>query len=296
MHIPTNSVFQFYRYEPSLTACIISIALFSITSIIHIYQLLRTRAWSLIPLALGGCSECLGYILRIFSSREAPNYSIGLAIGQGTPTLLAPALIAASIYMCLGRIIRATDGQHLSLIPIAWLTKFFVAGDVLGLIIQGVGATIMPLRTLQNYLTGSRIVMAGLGLLVFSFSLFVLVAISYDYRLRHHPTPLSATTSLNWKRELQVLYASSALIFIRSVYRLVEYAQGNSGWLNRHELTYYMFDALLMWFALMLFNWRHPSRVEAVLKGGRYCDGVFGIKALETKENGEEMTRLESSA
>lgn len=155
----------------------------------------------------------------------------------------------------------------------------------------------MPLGTMQNYLTGSRIVIAGLAVLVLSFGIFVLVAISYDYRLRHYPPALVVSKSgraLNWKRELLVLYLSSALIFIRSVYRLVEYAQGNAGWLNTHEWTFYVFDALLMWIALILFNWRHPSRVEAVLKGGRYCDGVFSIKTIEGKENGEEMTRLGS--
>jgi len=84
-------------------------------------------------------AECLGYVGRILSSKESPNYSIGLFVLQSTPTLLAPVLFAATIYMCLGRIIRATEGQHLSPIKPSWLTKMFVAGDVLGLGVQGAG-------------------------------------------------------------------------------------------------------------------------------------------------------------
>lgn len=41
--------------------------------------------------------------------------------------------------MCLGRIIAATGGEKLSLIRREWLTKFFVGGDVLGLLVQGAG-------------------------------------------------------------------------------------------------------------------------------------------------------------
>jgi hypothetical protein len=41
--------------------------------------------------------------------------------------------------MCLSGVIRATRGEHLSLISLKWLTKFFVTGDIIGLMILGVG-------------------------------------------------------------------------------------------------------------------------------------------------------------
>ena len=44
--------------------------------------------------------------------------------------LLAPALFAASIYMILGRIILLVEGEAHSIIKRRWLTKIFVAGDV----------------------------------------------------------------------------------------------------------------------------------------------------------------------
>ena len=52
---------------------------------------------------------------------------------------LAPALFAACIYVCLGRIIQSVDAEQYSLIRLSILTKFFVAGDILGLAIQGAG-------------------------------------------------------------------------------------------------------------------------------------------------------------
>jgi len=50
----SDDVFQFYRYSPSIAACVIFIILFSTTTFLHIYQLFQTRAWILVPLVVGG--------------------------------------------------------------------------------------------------------------------------------------------------------------------------------------------------------------------------------------------------
>lgn len=101
---------------------------------VHPHHLLILQKCSDITIA-----EILGYICRILSAKQAPNHTVALFIVQGCPTLLAPALFAATIYMCLGRIIKLTDGAHLSLIPLSILTRLFVGGDIMGLLIQGAG-------------------------------------------------------------------------------------------------------------------------------------------------------------
>lgn len=53
--------------------------------------------------------------------------------------LVAPALYAASIYMILGRIILLTEGEVHAVIRRKWLTKLFVAGDVVSFMMQGTG-------------------------------------------------------------------------------------------------------------------------------------------------------------
>ena len=47
--------------------------------------------------------------------------------------------MAASIYMVLGRIITLTDGEAHSPIKVRWLTKVFVAGDVISFLAQSGG-------------------------------------------------------------------------------------------------------------------------------------------------------------
>ena len=184
--------------------------------------------------------------------------------------------------MCLGRIIRLTGGEHLSLIRPSRLTIFFVAGDITGLLVQGAGAVVMPLGTLHDYQIGSNIVIVGLAILVASFALFITVTIAFDIRIRRQPTAQSVRTKLNWKSDLRTLYISIALIFTRSLFRLVEYSQGNNGWFMRREWTLYAFDATLMWIVLAVFNVWHPSRVEAFLRGGR-CFERLGTRVVEVK-------------
>ena len=73
--------------------------------------------------------ETIGYIGRALSSHNQWNLNFYLI--QALTLLVAPALLAASIYMILGRIIRYVDGEECSPIPARYLTKIFVAGDVL---------------------------------------------------------------------------------------------------------------------------------------------------------------------
>ena len=49
--------------------------------------------------------------------------------------------------------------------------------------------------------------------------------------------------------------------------RLVEYAQGEGGFVLSHEVFIYLFDALLMFLAVVTFLVLHPSRLIRDAKG-----------------------------
>lgn len=78
-------------------------------------------------------------MVRAVSANQNPDYEKNPFITQTVLILLAPALYAASIYMLLGRIIRLLDAASYSLVPPKWLTKVFVAGDVVSFVLQGIG-------------------------------------------------------------------------------------------------------------------------------------------------------------
>ena len=84
--------------------------------------------------------ETIGYFGRILSAQENPGpYTLSPYIMQSTLLLVAPALFAASIYMELGRIVLMVDGERSLFIRRTWLTKLFVAGDVLSFLMQASG-------------------------------------------------------------------------------------------------------------------------------------------------------------
>jgi hypothetical protein len=58
--------------------------------------------------------------------------------------LLAPPLYAASIYMVLGRTVTYLRAESLSLVPVKWMTKIFVTGDVFSFLLQCAGEYISP--------------------------------------------------------------------------------------------------------------------------------------------------------
>ena len=97
--------------------------------------------------------EWIGYIGRAVSANQTPNWTQGAYIVQVLFILIAPALFAATIYMELGRIIALCDGAHHSLIKLRWLTKIFVAGDVLSFLMQAGGEHDMDPSTSIVYLT-----------------------------------------------------------------------------------------------------------------------------------------------
>jgi hypothetical protein len=73
------------------------------------------------------------------ATQDFGEYTLGPYIMQSVLLLVAPALFAASIYMELGRIVLMVDGERHLFIRRTWLTKLFVAGDVLSFLMQSSG-------------------------------------------------------------------------------------------------------------------------------------------------------------
>lgn len=162
-----TTTFHLYAYTPSLAAAIIFIILFALTTTLHTYQLIKTRAWYLIPIVIGGlCTylslslfpykaqivnanpavEFIGYIGRAISSQQGHSWTVGPYFMQSLLILLAPAFFAASVYMSLARITRSIDAEDRCPISPSWLTRTFVTGDVLSLFVVAGGkrATFRP--------------------------------------------------------------------------------------------------------------------------------------------------------
>jgi hypothetical protein len=199
--------------------------------------------------------EFIGYCTRA-SAHNKTGRIMPFAI-QNVFILLGPALFAASIYMCLSRIVRGIHGERHSLIKPSRLTKTFVTGDVMSFVVQGGAAGLMVSG--NNAKTGEGIVIGGLMIQIIMFGLFAVTAVIFQRRIERSPTTESCSSALPWQKSMRMLYIVSALIMIRSVFRVAEYAMGNDGYLLRHEWTLYVFDATLMFIVMVVYYFWYPT-------------------------------------
>ena len=172
--------------------------------------------------------------------------------------------------MALGRIIRSVPGgaQH-ALIRPAWQTKVFVAGDVVSFVVQGSAAGLMGKGSKAGM--ANDIVIGGLLVQVGTLVLFVVTAVVFDGRMRR--AGMIDGDGVEWKRHLGALYAVSALVLIRSVIRVVEYAMGQTGYLLANEWCVYVFDGVLMLAVMLIWGVWHPGSIVSLRDGG---DGESG--------------------
>ena len=173
--------------------------------------------------------------------------------------LLAPVLFAASIYMTLSRIIRAVRGEQHSIIPMKWLTKVFVVGDIASFAVQ---ASSTGLSVTSHGTAAKAVVLLGLFIQLISFGFFGVTAAVFYRRVLRAPTSECFHSNLPWESSLHMLFAVSALIMIRSIFRVIEYWGGESGYLLQHEWPMYVFDSVPMLVVMALFYIRYPSCIR----------------------------------
>ncbi|KFY81135.1 hypothetical protein V499_00069 [Pseudogymnoascus sp. VKM F-103] len=259
--LKSHNGYYLWHYLPSKAAAIIFCILFIIATAAHSWRMYRTRAWFCLAFTIGAFFEVIGFGARA-SAYDKTDKLMPFII-QNLFILLPPALFAASIYMTLGRIINAVNGGHLSIIRPTWLTKIFVGGDVFSFMVQGGGGGMMAGGDQSKVKLGQNMILAGLGIQLLMFGLFWLTAVLFHLKIRKNPTTESYTIDAKWEQYLAMLYMVSALIMIRSIFRVAEYVMGNDGYLLMNEWPLYVFDATLMFGVTVLFYWRHPGALTA---------------------------------
>ncbi|KAI1408592.1 RTA1 like protein [Hypoxylon sp. FL1857] len=250
--------YYLWKYLPSIPAAIIFALLFLAATGAHCWRLFKTRLWFCLPFVVGGIMEVIGYCARA-AAHDRTGELIPYII-QNILILLPPVLFAASIYMVLGRIIRAVHGEPYSLIRVNILTKVFVAGDVLSFFVQGGGAGIMAQG--GNADTGEKIIVGGLILQIIMFGLFIITAVIFQTRYQKHKVAAPAYDAMGWRMSMYMLYGVSAMIMIRNIFRTVEFAAGQDGYLLSHEWTVYVFDSILMLTVMVVFLVWYPSNLK----------------------------------
>ncbi|KAH7139287.1 putative RTA1 domain protein [Dendryphion nanum] len=249
--------FDLYPYNPSAPIAWTFLVLFAIAGVVHLLFMIPLRAWSFIPLILGCAGEAGGYYGRAWSHN---NIRLGSAYLIQLMLILASApLIAATIYMTLGRIIRALDAEEHAVFSPRWTTKIYVVIDIGSFVCQMAGSAMQASGDAEGVKLGNNIVMGGLGFQLAAFAIFIVMAAVFHRRLNTEPTAHSRRPNVKWRRHLWNLYAVSVLVFVRSLFRLIEFAEGPESKLYKTEVYLYIFDAALMFLVVALMAIIHPG-------------------------------------
>jgi hypothetical protein len=130
---------------------------------------------------------------------------------------------------------------------------------------------------------GNGVIIAGLVLQLLWFIFFLVVAIIFHRRMNLAPTPAARQPEIRWRSYLRTLYFVSTLIVIRSLFRVIEYVQGNTGYIMKHEAFLYFFDSLPMLFVVVYLHWKHPGEIGVLLRGQPAVTN--GFKLISTKSD-----------
>jgi len=157
-------------------------------------------------------------------------------------------------------------GAETSRIPPKAYTYIFVTCDFISLSLQGAGGGIASTLSQDNKdpASGNNIMLAGLGFQVFTLVLFMLLCAEYAYRVKTTTQNFDTThaklrSSRKFRAFLIALSLSTILILIRSIYRVVEMAQGWEGDLIKDQTLFFVLEGVMVIAAVIVLNVFHPG-------------------------------------
>ena len=201
----------------------------------------------------------LGYVARYFSAKSPA--ALGPYIMQSLLIILPPSLYAATIYIIYGRLVLFVNAPNASLIRPTRVAKIFVIGDVIAFFMQAGGGGMMAQANMANL--GQKIMLIGLFVQLAFFAIFLAISIVFWKRMRSSPARYTIPIygKHTWHSLLMLLLASAVIIICRCVFRIIEFAQGSTGYVASHEVFVYLFDALPMLGVQVMFHTVHAGDV-----------------------------------
>ncbi|PYH43469.1 RTA1 domain-containing protein [Aspergillus saccharolyticus JOP 1030-1] len=273
--MPTESLsprghasFDLYAYNPSASAGYAFVVIFALGAAVHLFLLFRLRAWFFIPFFLGCIGEACGYYGRAWSHdniRDGSPYLLQLMLILGSAPLLS-----ASVYMSLGRIVRALHAESATIMRSTWMTKIYVLIDIGSFVCQMLGSAMQASGDAAGVRTGQPVVIAGLAVQLAALGWFLLEAGAVHRRLSTRPPSAAAREpTLPWRRTMWTLHAGTGLILVRSVYRLVEFLAGTGSVLAQKRRFYRSRQVLLGDPDKITFNARGTNFARMLPRSGK---------------------------
>jgi len=254
-----------YNYIPTEYVCAIFVALYGLSTLIHLGQSFRYRMRWLLPTAvLAGVAEVLGWSARLWSSKNPP-LSTPFTI-QISCTIIAPTPLVAANFVILGMIIDRL-GDHYSRLSTKWYIITFCSFDVVSLVVQAVGGGIASTaNTHKGAVLGGHIMLGGIVFQLFSLIVYVICATEFFLRF-FSDTPIRESSKrqsrepVDKRMKIMIcgLIFSTVCLFIRAVYRTIELADGWNGRIISTQVYFNVLDGAMVTLAIYTLNFAHPG-------------------------------------
>lgn len=256
---PHDATVIIYGYTPSLALAVVGAVTFGLSTATHLGQTLWFRTWYFCIITLGAAMEVVENIYRALSSRKDP-YSIIYFVVQYFFIVCAPVFFSAAIYVVLSRFIAKAGRRNAPLPPKAIVSVFIVL-DVVTTGIQIAGAALIGTAESNEKSpeTANNILLSGLAIQVFSFAVFFLILCACIWRVRYDKGPRTWAHTPPAQALLLSLVLTSILIELRTIFRLIETAQGVFGYLSGHEAFFGCLEYLPVILAVFTWNLLHPG-------------------------------------
>ncbi|KAF3008474.1 hypothetical protein E8E13_004553 [Curvularia kusanoi] len=256
-----------YQYAPSKAACVLAAGLFGLSALYHTFQLLRSRAWFYTSFVIGAWMMTVGYVARFISAKDPA--ALGPYIMQSLFIILPPSLYAATIYMIYGRLVLFVNATEASIIRPTLVTKVFVCGDVVAFFMQAGGGGMMAQASMTDM--GQKIMLIGLFVQMAFLAFFLTLAIIFWLRMSKSPKQYAVQQygKHSWDKLLKMVVAAAVVVILRCAFRVVEFAQGHSGYLVSHEVFMYICDAAPMLIVQVMMHFVYAADVFGVWRNSR---------------------------
>lgn len=292
-----SSSYYFYRVSLGANAAFLALFSASLIGFIVVFVLTRRGFAFTLAMASGVALEVVGYIGRIMSWKNQwaePGFLMQIVC-----LTIAPAFMAAGIYLCLRRIVYAFGPENSRIKPESY-TRIFIPCDLLSLLLQAAGGGMASAASHanKNPAKGNHIMVAGLAMQV--ATLFVFMGLCVDFGIRTYKryksmgasaldqNPLLHTLRNSWRFKgfLIALTLSTICIFWRSVYRVVELGEGWTGHLIRQQWLFVAFEGVMVVVACFALNIFHPAIMFKEAMDG--LGGVGSAFKFGKKNKGEK--------
>ncbi|KAK1830866.1 RTA1 like protein-domain-containing protein [Podospora conica] len=262
-----------YGYTPSFALALLAVILFFLFFIVHLWQVSRYKSWYFITFSIGLGFEIVGYIARLLSAKVNP-YNLIYFILQYFFVVTAPVFLAAGIYTILSALIHRLGREYSLLSPklILWI---FITSDAIATVTQISGAALIGVRQTKRAdpTDANNILLGGLAYQVFAIGIFVILSAAFIFRARDKIRRNGLT------KFVVAFSAATLLIYLRTVFRLAETAEGLGGELSTNEIYFGVLEFAPVVLAVLLLTVWHPGRcVGSKVSAGKFEDESSGYR------------------